>query len=77
MIFDLVRDFTDVLDAMPLTHPRQRILKLLDEAIRRQSHFIADHTTSFFSKYLGSWLVVRLCCRGRSLRNPRWRLGAG
>ncbi len=31
MIFDLVKDFADVLDAMPEEHPRRRILNLLDE----------------------------------------------
>ena len=40
MIFDLVKDFAAVLDAMPDEHPRRRILMLLDEAIRRDAHFI-------------------------------------
>ena len=48
MIFDLVKDFADVLDAMPEQHPRRRILKLLDEAIRRDVHFIDRHPTTFF-----------------------------
>ncbi len=48
MIFDLVKDFADVLDAMPAEHPRHRILKLLDEAIRRDVHFIDRHPTTFF-----------------------------
>ncbi len=48
MIFDLVKDFADVLDAMPAEHPRRRILKLLDEAIRRDVHFIDRHPTTFF-----------------------------
>ena len=48
MIFDLVKDFADVLDAMPEEHPRRRILKLLDEAIRRDMHFIGRHPTTFF-----------------------------
>ena len=48
MIFDLVKDFGDVLDAMPKQHPRQRILKLLHEAIRRDVHFIDRHPTTFF-----------------------------
>ena len=48
MIFDLVKDFADVLDAMPEAHPRRRILKLLDEAIRRDVHFIDRHPTTFF-----------------------------
>lgn len=48
MIFDLVRDFADVLAAIPQEHPRYRILKLLDEAIRRDVHFIDRHPTTFF-----------------------------
>lgn len=48
MIFDLVKDFAAVLDAMPKEHPRRRILKLLDEAIRRDVHFIDRHPTTLF-----------------------------
>ena len=48
MIFDLVKDFADVLDAMPQEHPRHRILKLLDEAVRRDVHFIDRHPSTFF-----------------------------
>ncbi len=48
MIFDLVKDFADVLNAMPEGHSRRRILKLLDEAIRRDVHFIDRHPTTFF-----------------------------
>lgn len=47
MIFDLVRDFADALDAMPTDHPRHRLLKLLDEAIRRDIHFIAHHREDY------------------------------
>jgi hypothetical protein len=39
MIFDLVKDFVDVLDAMPEGHPRRWILKLLNEAVRRDAEF--------------------------------------
>lgn len=48
MIFALVQDFAEVLAAMPREHPRYRILKLLDEAIRRDVHFIDRHPTTFF-----------------------------
>ncbi len=48
MIFDLGRDFADALAAMPREHARYRILKLLDEAIRRDVHFIDRHPTTFF-----------------------------
>ncbi len=52
MIFDLIKHFADVLDAMPAEHPRRRILKLLDEAIRRDVHFISRHPTTFFQYYM-------------------------
>src|SRR6187401_2357414 len=48
MIFPLVQDFADAFSAMPREHPRYRILKLLDEAIRRDVHFIDRHPTTFF-----------------------------
>lgn len=48
MIFELVADYADVLDAMPQEHPRHRILKLLDEAIRRDVHLIDRHPTTLF-----------------------------
>src|SRR5437660_4663169 len=48
MIFELVQDFADVLDAMPSGHSRRRILALLDEAIRRDVHFIDRHPTTLF-----------------------------
>src|SRR3954467_9993709 len=48
MIFELVHDFADVLEAMPESHPRRRILALLDEALRRDVHFIDRHPTTLF-----------------------------
>jgi len=48
MIFSLIQDFADALDAMPREHPRQRILKLLDEAIRRDVQFIDRHPTTMW-----------------------------
>lgn len=48
MIFDLVRDFADILGAIPAAHPRRRILALLGEAIRRDVHFIDRHPTTLF-----------------------------
>jgi WD40 repeat protein len=48
MIFDLTRDFLDALAAMPADHPRRRILALLEEAVRRDIHFIARHPTTLF-----------------------------
>ncbi len=43
MIFDLIRDFANVLDALPVNHPQFRILALLNEALRRDVHFIDRH----------------------------------
>lgn len=54
MIFDLVQDFGAVLGAMPLEHPRRRILSLLDEAVRRDVHFIDRHPTTFFQSMWNS-----------------------
>ena len=48
MIFDLMQDFGTVLEAMPSEHSRCRILSLLDEAIRRDVHFIDRHPTTVF-----------------------------
>jgi WD40 repeat protein len=48
MIFSLLQDFADALAAMPADHPRRRILALLDEAMRRDVHFIARHPTTLF-----------------------------
>src|SRR5262245_56503993 len=48
MIFSLVQDFAAALEVMPEGHPRCRILALLDEAIRRDVHFIDRHPTTLF-----------------------------
>lgn len=48
MIFDLGKDFSNVLAVMPREHPKHRMLELLEEAIRRDIHFIARHPTTLF-----------------------------
>ena len=48
MIFDLVQDFSAILEAMPREYPRRRILSFLDEAVRRDVHFIDRHPTTLF-----------------------------
>ena len=48
MVFELVHDLADVLAAMPRDHARHRILTLLDEALRRDVHFIDRHPTTLF-----------------------------
>ena len=48
MILELARDFADALAAMPADHPRRRMLRLLEEAVRRDIHFVARHPTTLF-----------------------------
>jgi hypothetical protein len=48
MIFDLVQDLAAVLDALPAEHSRRRLLRLLQEALRRDGHFLVRHPTTLF-----------------------------
>jgi len=48
MIFDLLKDFTDLLEAMPKEQSRYCILQLLNEAVRRDVQFIDRYPTTFF-----------------------------
>jgi len=48
MIFKLAQDFRDAVEAMPREHPKHRMLELLEEAIRRDIHFIDRHPTTLF-----------------------------
>lgn len=48
MIFELAQDFRDAVAAMPVNHPRYHLLKLFEEAICRDTHFIARHPTTLF-----------------------------
>ena len=48
MIFDLAQDVDDAVAAIPRGHPKHRILELLEEAIRRDIHFIDRHPTTLF-----------------------------
>jgi len=48
MIFELAQDFHDCVAAMPREHPKHRMLELLEEAVRRDIHFIARHPTTLF-----------------------------
>lgn len=43
MIFDLLADLTDALGAMPGLHPARSSLGLLEEALRRDLHFVSRH----------------------------------
>ena len=42
-VFDLTADFTCALEVIPDDHPHRKILRLLEEAIRWDIHFIARH----------------------------------
>lgn len=43
MVFELVGDFADAVNAIPPDRPKRRLLELLQEALRRDTHFIARH----------------------------------
>ena len=43
--FELAQDFSEAVHALPFDHPQRRILALLEEALRRDIHFIARHAT--------------------------------
>jgi|GEM_PF-3657052 len=48
MILELAKDLSDALAVLPAKHPKQRMLGLLEEAIRRDIHFIDRHPTTLF-----------------------------
>jgi hypothetical protein len=47
-VFALAGDFTAVVNALPADRPLRRILRLLEEALRRDIHFIERHPTALF-----------------------------
>jgi WD40 repeat protein len=47
MAFNLVMDFTTAVDALPPEHAERQRLRLLDEALRRDIHFIARHANDY------------------------------
>ncbi len=47
MTFDLAEDFTTAVDALPPEHIKRKRLRLLDEALRRDLHFIASHAKDY------------------------------
>jgi WD40 repeat protein len=46
-VFDLAGDFSAAVEALPEDRPQRRILRLLDEALRRDIHFIARHAEDY------------------------------
>ncbi len=47
MVFDLLHDFSTAIDSLPFQDPRSIVLRLLDEALRRDIHFIARHSEDY------------------------------
>ena len=46
--FDLAMDFTRAIEAMPLDHAARRHLRLIEQALRSDLHFLARHPTALF-----------------------------
>ncbi|MCX6278004.1 MAG: DUF4062 domain-containing protein [Bacteroidetes bacterium] len=57
LVFDLAFDFAQTLRAMPIERPRRWHILLLEEALRRDIHFIDHHPTTLFQCMwnLGWW----------------------
>lgn len=47
LVFDLASDFTEAVHSLPQARPHRRILCLLEEALRRDLHFIARHAHDY------------------------------
>jgi WD40 repeat protein len=47
-IFDLAMEFTRAIEAMPLDHAARRHLRLIEQALRSDLHFLARHPTALF-----------------------------
>ena len=47
LVFELVGDFSRALDTLPEARAQRRILRLLEEALRRDIHFIARHARDY------------------------------
>lgn len=48
LVFSLVGDFATAIEHLPPGHPRRKILRLLDEAIRTDVHFLDRHPQALF-----------------------------
>ena len=46
-VFDLIEDYSATIGAIDRDHPRRRIIELLDEALRRDVHFIHRHREDY------------------------------
>src|SRR5205823_3877569 len=47
-VFDLAADFAGAVQLVPEDRSSQRLLRLLEEALRRDIHFVARYPTTFF-----------------------------
>jgi WD40 repeat protein len=47
-VFDLALDFARSVETMPAKHPARRIMRLLEQAIRYDVHFLARHPATLF-----------------------------
>lgn len=47
LAFDLIQDFETALRVLPAAHAEHRLLSLLNEALRRDIHFIARHAENY------------------------------
>jgi WD40 repeat protein/GTPase SAR1 family protein len=47
LVFELAGDFSAAIEALPIDRPQRRILQLLEEALRRDIHFIARHAVDY------------------------------
>ena len=47
-VFDLAMDFTRAIEAMSLDHAARRHLRLIEQALRSDLHFLARHPTALF-----------------------------
>jgi hypothetical protein len=47
-VFDLALDFTRAGERLPADHPARRHLRLIEQALRADLHFLACHPTALF-----------------------------
>jgi hypothetical protein len=48
-VFDLAMDFTRAGERLPVDHPARRPLRLIEQALRSDLHFLARHPTALFA----------------------------
>jgi len=47
MVFELAVDFSAAVETVPVDRPQRRVVRLLEEALRRDIHFIARHSQDY------------------------------